>query len=157
LKKGEEPQFGKWLKWVPPKRQKNDFRQSWHDGGNRRQNIWNSGGSKSGSDAPSWRKNTFVERNENIRKEGVEKEATTPSLITSGKEDTEAEVTRKLGIDSNNQSGDGCEQNKNSDMNGPQADNQMEVDENQNKFASKLKGLLESEKEPIKKRKLWCA
>jgi hypothetical protein len=32
LKKGEDPQFGKWLRWVPPRRQIWENRRSWEEG-----------------------------------------------------------------------------------------------------------------------------
>jgi hypothetical protein len=63
LKRGEEAQYGKWLKWVPPRnRAYGDSRRGWGDGGGRKHSSWGSGGSlygagwKKGSDAPSWRK-----------------------------------------------------------------------------------------------------
>jgi hypothetical protein len=57
LMKGEEPQFGKWLKWVPPKK-KSTFvgGRSWGDRGGKGSYILGSRGGGSGSDAPSWRK-----------------------------------------------------------------------------------------------------
>jgi hypothetical protein len=45
LKKGEEPQFGKWLKWVPPKRGW-ESRKGWNDGGGRRSVGWGNQGSR---------------------------------------------------------------------------------------------------------------
>ncbi|KAK1699131.1 hypothetical protein QYE76_015828 [Lolium multiflorum] len=84
LKKGEEPQYGRWLKWIPPKRQGYDGRRSWGEGGNRRQYGWSSGGSKSGSDGPSWKKDGALSRSEGKSGKEGEKEVTSPLKITSG-------------------------------------------------------------------------
>jgi hypothetical protein len=57
LKRGEEPQFGKWLKWIPQRRV-NQYtnQQSWSDKGGRRIYNLGSNGSKSGSEGLTWRK-----------------------------------------------------------------------------------------------------
>jgi hypothetical protein len=50
LGRGEEAQYGKWFKWLPPRRMPfGDTRKVSNEGGGRRQNGWASGGSKSGS------------------------------------------------------------------------------------------------------------
>jgi hypothetical protein len=69
LRKGEEPQFGKWLNWVPPKKKSySDSSRRWYEKGaggygknwgersGGRKMFAGSGGSKFGSDAPFWRK-----------------------------------------------------------------------------------------------------
>jgi hypothetical protein len=83
LKKGEEPQFGKWLKWVPPKRGW-EGRKGWNDGGGRRSVGWGNQGSRSRSDGPSWRGNASraLESGKNL--EGTEKEGTNPPEINNG-------------------------------------------------------------------------
>jgi hypothetical protein len=85
LKKGEEPQFGRWLKWFPPRRTSfNDNRRNWNDGG-RRMGSWGSGSSGRGSDAKSWRKQDSGSKDSNKSiEEG--KEVTSPLKITEGKE-----------------------------------------------------------------------
>jgi hypothetical protein len=85
LKKGEEPQFGRWLKWFPPRRTSfNDNRRNWNDGG-RRMGSWGSGSSGRGSDAKSWRKQESGSKDSNKSiEEG--KEVTSPLKITEGKE-----------------------------------------------------------------------
>jgi hypothetical protein len=56
LKRGDEPQFGKWLKWMPEKKQLFlDGRRRWPDRVSRNNNNWVTSGSA--SDAPSWKKN----------------------------------------------------------------------------------------------------
>ncbi|KAM0874780.1 hypothetical protein ACQ4PT_037230 [Festuca glaucescens] len=71
LKKGEEPQFGRWLRWLPPKKFTSvDTRRGWNDGGGRRTVGWSSGGSKSGSlgsDGPSWRKDINYTRDNPLK------------------------------------------------------------------------------------------
>ncbi|KAM0911240.1 hypothetical protein ACQ4PT_013617 [Festuca glaucescens] len=86
LKKGEEPQFGKWLKWVPPRRASfTDSRRSWSEGGSRRQGSWGSGSSMLGSDGPTWRKQDANSKNSSKCSYG-EKEMTGPLKIKDGKE-----------------------------------------------------------------------
>jgi hypothetical protein len=58
LSKGEEPQYGKWLKWIPLKKPSSfdGGRRAGTDRGGRRSYFLGSKGSKSGSDADTWRK-----------------------------------------------------------------------------------------------------
>jgi hypothetical protein len=68
LTEGEEPQYGVWLWWIPPKKQKFlDNRRSWSDRGGRRNTSWSTGGSRFGSDGPSWRKDGIVSNNSGKR------------------------------------------------------------------------------------------
>jgi hypothetical protein len=67
LGKGEDAQFGRWLRWMPPRRLPyGDSQRGWIEGDGRKQNSWGSGGSKlgrgtgSGSDAPRWRKENTI-------------------------------------------------------------------------------------------------
>jgi hypothetical protein len=85
LKRGEEPQYGRWLRWVPPRKQLSaENRWSWGSGGGgRRQRSWGSGGGRSGSDAPSWKKPGVLSGNSSKSMEG-EKEVTSPLKITDG-------------------------------------------------------------------------
>jgi hypothetical protein len=85
LKKGEDPQFGRWLKWIPPRRTSfSNNRRSWNEGG-RRMGSWGSGSSARGSDAKSWRKQDSGSKDSNKSLE-EEKEVTSPMKITDGKE-----------------------------------------------------------------------
>jgi hypothetical protein len=69
LKKGEEPQFGCWLKWVPPKKfSGGEGRRRWTEESGRRGFSSGRGGRGSGSDGPSWRLNTV--QSENVQKGG---------------------------------------------------------------------------------------
>jgi hypothetical protein len=85
LKKGEEPQYGRWLRWVPPQKQYSaESRWSWGSGGGgHRQGSWGSGGGRTGSDAPSWKKPGALSGNSSKSMEG-EKEVTSPLKITDG-------------------------------------------------------------------------
>jgi hypothetical protein len=57
LKKGEEPQYGRWLRWMPQRKQNLvDGKRGWSDKGGNRSVSWASGGSKHGSDGSTWRK-----------------------------------------------------------------------------------------------------
>ncbi|KAM0901037.1 hypothetical protein ACQ4PT_020239 [Festuca glaucescens] len=95
LQKGEEPQYGKWLKWVPPRRASfTDSRRSWGEGGNRRQGSWGSGGNRSGSDGPTWRKQDTNSKNSSKYSEG-EEEATRPLKFKDGKEGVQKNTTKK--------------------------------------------------------------
>jgi hypothetical protein len=68
LTEGEEPQYGVWLRWIPPKKQKFfDNRRPWSDRGGRRNTSWSTGGSRFGSDGPSWRKDGIVSNNSGKR------------------------------------------------------------------------------------------
>jgi hypothetical protein len=31
LKKGDEPQYGRWLRWLPPRKEVSEGRRSWND------------------------------------------------------------------------------------------------------------------------------
>ncbi|KAE8795827.1 retrotransposon unclassified [Hordeum vulgare] len=53
LKKEEEPQFGSWLRWNPPRRLSYSDSKKGGSGGTRRQGSWGSRSSGHGSDAPS--------------------------------------------------------------------------------------------------------
>jgi hypothetical protein len=86
LKKGEEPQFGKWMKWIPPKHASfSDSRRNWSDGGSKRQGSWGSGGSRRGTDAPSWRREDLFIKNSS-RSMGVGKDVSSSLKITNGNE-----------------------------------------------------------------------
>jgi hypothetical protein len=81
LKKGEEPQFGRWLKWVPPRRNYLvENRRSWGSGGSRSQGSGGSSGGRARSDAPSWRR-TEAESGKGSKIVGSEKEVTSPLKI----------------------------------------------------------------------------
>ncbi|KAM0854999.1 hypothetical protein ACQ4PT_050057 [Festuca glaucescens] len=56
LKRDEEPQYGKWLKWMPPRRNNFSTNKVWNERGNKKNYSMTGSGSKLGSDAPSWRK-----------------------------------------------------------------------------------------------------
>ena len=56
LKKGEEAQYGKWLRWMPPRRNIFSGNSSWGDRGGKRNYNFTSSGSKLRSEAPSWKK-----------------------------------------------------------------------------------------------------
>jgi hypothetical protein len=97
LKKGEDPQFGKWLRWLPPKKHNFfDTRRGWSDGGGgRRQTNWGSGGSKHSSDGPSWRKeNALSKVNEKVTEVG-EKEVSNLLAIKVSKEKGEKTIEPK--------------------------------------------------------------
>ncbi|KAM0893353.1 hypothetical protein ACQ4PT_025157 [Festuca glaucescens] len=83
LKKGEEPQYGKWLKWVPPKKT-NPFgaQRSWSDPRGRRNYMQGSSESKHGSDAPSWRNEARGSLKAGKGAEGTEKEVIRPLKLT---------------------------------------------------------------------------
>jgi hypothetical protein len=55
LKKGEEPQFGHWLRWMPPRRNIANVNRNGSDRGNRRNYGFTNNASR-GSDSLSWRK-----------------------------------------------------------------------------------------------------
>jgi hypothetical protein len=82
LKKGEEVQFGKWLRWLPLKK-RNIFepRRGWSNGGGRRMSSW---GSKLGSDGPSWRKEGQTSKESENGSQGKEREVRSPLKITDG-------------------------------------------------------------------------
>jgi hypothetical protein len=93
LKRGEEPQFGKWLKWLPPRRiPREETRRSWVEGGGRRQYNLGSGGSKSGSDAPSWRKDGNIPRILDKTFDGDGQLGSSHPKIMEGSERVEKEV-----------------------------------------------------------------
>jgi hypothetical protein len=96
LKKGEEAQFGKWLKWQPPRRQfSTDMRRGWNNGGGRKQVGWVSGEGKHASDGPSWRKTAENPRdNVNSREDNTDK-STPPLRLTDGKDSTENRLEPK--------------------------------------------------------------
>jgi hypothetical protein len=103
LKKGEEPQFGRWLRWIPPRKTRlSDNRRTWSDGGSRKLLNWGSGGSKSGgkgSDAPSWRRDSSSLNDDGRSGKGEEKIFTSPPKVTEGGEfgrKVEESATRKL-------------------------------------------------------------
>jgi hypothetical protein len=61
LKRGKDPQFGKWLRWVPLKKKHSfDGPRKWGDKGGRGSFSYGSRGTSLGSDAPSWRKETLL-------------------------------------------------------------------------------------------------
>jgi hypothetical protein len=100
---GEEAQFGKWLKWVPPKRSSfSDGRRGWNDGSGRRMGSWGSGGGRRGSDAPSWKKSETISNNSSKNIEG-EKKVCSPLKITDGKgEEGRNSVKEPLVINNDN-------------------------------------------------------
>ena len=87
LKRGEEPQFGKWLKWLPHKKSMGfEGRRGWVDNSGRKSFNRGSGGSGSGSDAPSWRKQDNTSQNSKGMSGREEKEGTSPLMLTEGRE-----------------------------------------------------------------------
>ncbi|KAK1664363.1 hypothetical protein QYE76_052522 [Lolium multiflorum] len=87
LKKGEEPQFGKWLKWVPPKRHGLfENRRGWNEGSGRRKINGGNGNSLHGSDGPTWRKTKSVSRESGSGGDGGAEEVRNPMKITDGRE-----------------------------------------------------------------------
>ncbi|KAM0928755.1 hypothetical protein ACQ4PT_001971 [Festuca glaucescens] len=108
LKKGEEPQFGKWLKWTPPKRQSFiDNSRRWNEGGARRSYGLGSGGSRSGSDAPSWRNATYSSRQVDQGKGTGEKDGNRPLKITMGDGKEAQGDGNKCEIESGKKGGEG--------------------------------------------------
>ncbi|KAM0929083.1 hypothetical protein ACQ4PT_001842 [Festuca glaucescens] len=83
LKRGEEPQFGKWLKWVPPKKV-NPFgaQRSWSDSRGRRNYLQGSNESKMGSDGPAWRRTTSDNVSGGKSSDGGEKDVISPLKLT---------------------------------------------------------------------------
>jgi hypothetical protein len=98
LPRGEDPQFGAWLKWVPPKRLRGGDGRRWLDGNGRRGVSSGFGGSGSRSDAPSWRKDALMSGNSQKREGVGEKEGKSPLKITmQEKESSEGGVVAGLG------------------------------------------------------------
>ncbi|KAM0899427.1 hypothetical protein ACQ4PT_021295 [Festuca glaucescens] len=92
LKKGEEPQFGKWLKWMPPRRNTYNNNRGWNDGGNQRSYNMFTTGNRSGSDAPLWWKEKIDDRHNAKSKDTREGKGTRPLKLTfeGEKEDSTA-------------------------------------------------------------------
>jgi hypothetical protein len=109
LKRGEKAQFGRWLRWVPPKRMPyGDVRRGWGDDEGGKQRNWSNGGSLlgggkgRGSDAPSWRKdvNSIEEGGKGSTRE--EKKGDNPLKITDGKEKAEQSNKKIMVLDIEN-------------------------------------------------------
>jgi hypothetical protein len=84
LKKGEEQQYGSWLKYKPT--QKKSFEEDGRFGGSQRKNDGRSygfgNGSKSGSESLSWRKDSTDTENQRS-KTGEDREVTSPLKLTN--------------------------------------------------------------------------
>jgi hypothetical protein len=94
LKRGEEAQFGKWLRWLPPRRNNSYTGQrNWVEGRGRRGFVLGGSGSSRGSDGPSWRKDNQSTQN-GAKSAMGEKEVL--SLKANG-EECEAEMNAKDG------------------------------------------------------------
>uniref|UniRef100_A0ACD6AX78 Uncharacterized protein n=1 Tax=Avena sativa TaxID=4498 RepID=A0ACD6AX78_AVESA len=96
LKKGEEPQFGNWLKYKPARKNsvEDEARQS---APQRRGGGYpfgkDSGGSRSGSDSLSWRKDA-CEPGQKEQISGEDREVTSPLKLTSREENSEANAVK---------------------------------------------------------------
>jgi hypothetical protein len=98
LKRGEEPQYGKWMRWIPPKKQGLGVgRKGWQDRTFTRGYSFGSGGS-GGSDAPSWRKSLDDSRRSGRGAVGCKKEGSSPRrLLIEGGVDVPQASDRRQG------------------------------------------------------------
>jgi hypothetical protein len=109
LKRGEEPQYGKWLKWVPPRKNfsSDGYRRNLSERGGRRSYNLGLAGSRLGSDAPSWRKDASGGSGNFSRSSGEgEKEVTSPLKITcddQGRTSCEGRESATQGQEANQQ------------------------------------------------------
>jgi hypothetical protein len=89
LKRGEEAQFGKWLRWLPPRRQGVGERKNWSENWGKQTGAGGNGGGRLGSDARWWRKDdpTLKDR-ERSSADGKEKESSNTQKKQMEKEDT---------------------------------------------------------------------
>jgi hypothetical protein len=85
LRRGEELQFGKWLRWVPPRKLGSlSIQRSWSDSRGRR-SFWSGGNDSrdgSRSEGKSWRKDSSNSQNSGKNTEKEEKEVTSLLKIT---------------------------------------------------------------------------
>jgi hypothetical protein len=86
LKRGEEPQYGKWMRWIPPKKLNvRDGRKGWQDREGRRGFNFGSAGS-GGSDAPNWRKSIDSSKRLGLLSNGSERDISSPlKMLKDGK------------------------------------------------------------------------
>jgi hypothetical protein len=83
LKRGEEAQYGKWLRWLPPKRGVfGEYRRAWGEGGSKKHENWGRSGGRLGSDAPNWRKDSSL--SDGKRSGAAEKEGGKGLSLSSG-------------------------------------------------------------------------
>nr|XP_051211404.1 uncharacterized protein LOC127328880 [Lolium perenne] len=82
LKKGEEAQYGKWMKWIPQRRNNSANVRFWSDRGERKNYSLAYGGNKYGSDGPSWRKPDNNINNSTISTGENERDGTSRSKLT---------------------------------------------------------------------------
>jgi hypothetical protein len=84
LKKGEVAQYGRELRWLPPKRMSyGEPRRIWSNNGRGTQGGWGTKGREHGSDSQSWRKTEFLS-NGSGRRDGREEVGARPLKITDG-------------------------------------------------------------------------
>jgi hypothetical protein len=81
LKKGDEPQFGRWLRWLPPKKAGVEGRRFWNDNRGRRSFGW---GGQSVSDDRSWRKDKTETLHSGKATEGAGKRIPRPLQLEGG-------------------------------------------------------------------------
>ncbi|KAK1618706.1 hypothetical protein QYE76_024223 [Lolium multiflorum] len=96
LKKGEEPQYGKWMRWVPPKYKSfSETKRGWTvNENNNRQGSWAGGGRRHGSDASSWRKVDTAPRGSGGNAVSKDKEGT--SQLCNNEKDGKMLVAKQL-------------------------------------------------------------
>jgi hypothetical protein len=96
LKRGEEPQYGKWLKWIPPKKMNTFSNQRvWTENRGRRNYLLGNNENRWASDGPSWRKDVDGGQKSDKTIDGGQKEGASQLKLTLKGDKAEGERVLK--------------------------------------------------------------
>jgi hypothetical protein len=96
LKRGEEPQYGKWLKWIPPKKMNTFSNQRvWTENRGRRNYLLGNNENRWASDGPSWRKDVDGGQKSDKTIDGGPKEGASQLKLTLKGDKSEGERVLK--------------------------------------------------------------